>query len=167
MSKDVEYRGYAEKTRSIAGLLEASERAELLKIAEEWDSLASDYERRCARGNLRMRLAKLTLPLRLRPLQLVEPIIVALTSRRLVSAGWMKHLRASQSNGRNAPPPKIAVYRYRIWARDLSKYSIPQHMATREFINRAGGEIYEKSKKLVDESKVTQEGEEIVDQNSN
>lgn len=165
MSKEVEYRGYAERTRSIAGQLEASERAELLKIAEEWDSLASDFERRRARANLRMQLPKPTLRLRFRPLHLVGPIIVALTSGLLVSAGWMKHLRASRSKGRDAPPTKTAVYRYRIWARDLSKYSIPEHMATREFIQRAGGEIYEKSRKLVEESNVTPEGEEIVDQN--
>ena len=66
---------------------------------------------------------------------------------------WHKLRRKKQT--------KIAVYTYRTWAPDLSEYSIHERRATREFIQRAGGEIYEKSVKFVDESDVTPEGEEI------
>jgi hypothetical protein len=104
VGKETEYRLYAEKTRAIAGQLKDRERAKLLKIAEEWDTLASEYERRCKRTTLRIRLPKATSRLRLRPLHLVVTGFVALTSGLLVTAGWMKHLRASRRQERNAPP---------------------------------------------------------------
>jgi len=106
MSKEAEYRGYAEKARAIAGQLKEAERAKLLKIAEEWDSLASDYERRSKRTTLLVRLPKPISRLRLRPLRLVVTIFVALTSGLIVSAGWMKHLRTSRQAERNADLPK-------------------------------------------------------------
>lgn len=104
MGKETEYRAYAEKARAIAGQLKDSERAKLLKIAEEWETLASEYERRCKRTTFRIRLPKPAWRLRVRPFHLVVTVFVALTSGLLVSAGWMKHLRASRGQGRNAPP---------------------------------------------------------------
>ncbi len=56
---------------------------------------------------------------------------------------------------------EIAVYSYRVWTQDQGAYMIPPRMATREFIEKAGGEIFEKSEKLVDESQITPEGQEI------
>jgi hypothetical protein len=55
---------------------------------------------------------------------------------------------------------EIAIYTYRVWAQDRGAYVLPERMATREFIQKARGEIYEKSEKLVDESQVTPEGQE-------
>ena len=54
MSKEAEYRGHAESARAIAGQLKSTERAKLLKIAEEWDKLASDCERRASQTTLRI-----------------------------------------------------------------------------------------------------------------
>lgn len=106
MSKETEYRGYAERTRAIAGQLKDNERAKLLKIAEEWDELASDYERRSTRANFWIRLPKPTLQWRLRPLRLVVTILAALTSGLLLSARWTKRLRASRPQGPDAPLSK-------------------------------------------------------------
>jgi hypothetical protein len=104
VSKEAEYRGYAERARAIAGQLKDSERAKLLKIAEEWDTLASDYERRSKWTTSWIRLPKPTSRLRLRPLHLVVTIFVALTSGLVAGAGWTKRRRASRPQGRNAPP---------------------------------------------------------------
>jgi hypothetical protein len=62
---------------------------------------------------------------------------------------------------------KIAVYTYRVWTHDRGAYVIHERMATRQFIHRAGGEVYEKSEKFVDESRVAADGEEIIDPKSN
>lgn len=62
---------------------------------------------------------------------------------------------------------KIPVYTYRFWTHDRGACVIRERMATRQFIQRAGGEVYEESEKLVDEIRVTPEGEEISVPKSN
>lgn len=56
---------------------------------------------------------------------------------------------------------KVPVYTYRFWTHDRGAYVTHERMATRQFIQRAGAEIYEESEKVVDESRVTPDGEEI------
>lgn len=55
---------------------------------------------------------------------------------------------------------KIPLYTYRVWTHDRGAYVIHERMATRQFIQRAGGDVYERSEKFVDETHVTPEGEE-------
>ena len=55
---------------------------------------------------------------------------------------------------------KVAVYTYKVWTQDKGAYAIPERMATRKFIDMAGGEIFEKSEKFVDDSQITPEGQE-------
>jgi len=57
---------------------------------------------------------------------------------------------------------QIAIYTYRVWQQDRGAYVIPDRMATREFIAKAGGEVFELSEKMVDESHVTTEGQEAA-----
>jgi hypothetical protein len=59
---------------------------------------------------------------------------------------------------------EVTIYSYRVWDNLNGTYGIPPRMATREFIERARGEILEKSAKIVDESCVTEDGQEILDQ---
>ncbi|HEX5278671.1 MAG TPA: hypothetical protein VFW28_01205 [Micropepsaceae bacterium] len=60
----------------------------------------------------------------------------------------------------------IPVYTYRLWTHDRGAYVIHERRATRQYIERAGGEIHEKSERLVDEIRLTPEGEEIADRRS-
>lgn len=60
---------------------------------------------------------------------------------------------------------EITIYTYRVWDTTSDKRIIPPRMATREFIAKVhNAEINEKSAKVVDESCVNDEGQEILDQ---
>ena len=57
----------------------------------------------------------------------------------------------------------LTIFKYRVRDNLSGNSAIELRMATREYIERAGWEILENTAKTVDESRVNEEGQEILD----